>query len=164
MSASEQEIAIRSVQPGDEEHVRGLITAIMADEFPGQSPAYNYQDLDRLSSHYGGSRETFLVAEKDGEIVGTAGIKEESPEVALLRRVFVKSGHRRKGYGAGLIEAALSFCRRQGYSRVVFRGTDRMHTALGLCLKNGFLKKEIVPFGDFDLVVLARDLGDGGRQ
>ena len=130
----------------------------MKGEFPKESEVYAYQDLDDLVSHYGGGRDLFLVAEKDGRIVGTVAIKEGGEDSALLRRVFVHEDCRGQGFGAGLLSKAMEFCFTHHYRTVSFRGTDRMRSALRLCLKNGFEQKEEADLADFKLIVLKKDV------
>ncbi len=84
----------------------------------------------------------FFILEDGGEIVGTVGIKEDSEGVALLRRLFLLSEHRGKGYGALLMAEAMKFCKDKGYSQLVFRTTNRMEQAIQLCKKKGFKKAE----------------------
>ena len=70
----------------DAPKIKGFINRIMASEFSKECKAYEYKDLDNLPGHYGGKRNIFLVAEKDGKVVGTVAIKEDGSDVALLRR------------------------------------------------------------------------------
>lgn len=149
---------IRKIASSDSESVKNLINGIMNGEFPSESPAYAYEDLDNLSEHYGGDREIFLVAEKDGQIVGTVAVKEDGKDVALLRRVFVHPDYRGKGYGAKLMSKAMDFCFEHNYKTVTFRGTGRMRDAVNLCLKNGFKEDDVSELGDFQLIILSRDL------
>lgn len=151
-------VNIRRIQANDTEAVRDLINDIMRAEFPSESGAYACDDLDGIREHYGGGREIFLVAEKDGKIVGTVAIKEDGAETALLRRVFVHKHFRGQGYGAKLLNKALQFCFEQRYKTVTFRGTNKMQNALRLCLKNGFEQKNVAELGDFSLIVLSKKL------
>ena len=100
----------------------------------------------------------FLVAEKDGVIVGTVAIKEDGRDVALLRRVFVHPDHRGKGYGTTLLNKALAFCFDHQYKTVTFRGTDKMRSAVQLCLKNGFREDDVSEFDDIKLLILSKTL------
>lgn len=152
-------IKIRKIKAGETEEVKSLIDGIMHGEFTAESTAYAYNDLDDIVAHYGGKRETFLVAEEDGKIVGTVAIKEEDYDSALLRRIFVHKDYRGKGYGAELLAEATKFCLDNGYRTVQFRGSDRMQNALQLCLRNGFEQEDILELGDFDLVMLSKHLG-----
>lgn len=151
-------VEIRKIKRRDEPAVKQLIHDIMESEFPGDSAAYAYDDLDKLAAHYGGKREVFFVADDGGRLIGTVGIKEDSPDTALLRRIFVDKQSRGKGLGRRLLQAAVEFCKEHDYKTVMFHGTNRMKTAVELCRKNGFVTDGISQLGPFDLVVLFRKL------
>jgi len=133
---------LRSFRKDDAKGVRDLIISVFIREYPLDRKAYADTDLDRVGEVYGGERECFFVIEEKGKIVGTAGVKSESAEEALLRRLFVDAGHRNMGYGSQLLKTALKFCRDNGYKKVFFRCTDRMTNAMRLCKKEGFAEKE----------------------
>jgi putative acetyltransferase len=143
--------ALRSFKKEDAEGVKDLILTILCKEYPFDKSVYSDSDLDRISEVYGGEKESFFVIEEKGQIVGTAGIKEDSAEDALLRRLFVDSSHRRCGYGTELLKKALDFCRGKKYKKVYFRCTDRMADAMKLCIKNGFREIEKLEVGGFKI-------------
>jgi N-acetylglutamate synthase-like GNAT family acetyltransferase len=151
-------VNIRQIKKDEADHVKELINDIMGGELAATAGAYVYNDLDNLSEHYGGDRDIFLVAEKDGKIVGTVAIKEDGEDVALLRRVFVHADYRGQGYGAKLLCKAMDFCFKHKYKTVTFRGTDKMQTALRLCMKSGFEEEDVSELGDFKLVILSKEL------
>lgn len=142
---------LRSFKKDDAEGVKGLILDILCKEYPFDKSAYSDSDLDKISAVYGGVKESFFVIEEKGRIVGTAGIKEDSSDDALLRRLFVDSGHRRCGYGTELLRKALDFCREKKYKKVYFRCTGRMADAMKLCIKNGFREVEELEVGGFKI-------------
>jgi N-acetylglutamate synthase-like GNAT family acetyltransferase len=143
---------IRKVTKEDTPKVIKLITAILQQEFGKEAKAYPQLDLYTIEHAYGGERDAFFVAEKDGQIVGTAAIKEDDKNTALLRRVFVDPKHRRKGYGRNLVNKAVDFCKKHGYRNIFFRGTNRMETALQLCMNMGFTEKERIDVEDFQII------------
>jgi GNAT superfamily N-acetyltransferase len=151
-------VIIRQIRQSDEQVVKEFIHGIMETEFPGDSSAFAYDDLDDLVDHYGGKGEVFFVAEEKGRLVGTVGIKRDTPDTALLRRIFVDQEHRGKGHGVKLLDAAIEFCRKNGYKTMMFHGTNRMRAAMQLCRKNGFVTNEISELGNFDLAVLSKTL------
>lgn len=151
-------VEIRKIRPEDTSQVKALIHRIMDEEFAGAKHVYTLQDIENPGQYYGGAKDVFLVAEKDGQIVGTVAIKEDAPGTALLRRVFVKKEYRGKGYGEKLLAKAIEFCFEREYQNVVFRGVDRMQSALRLCLKNGFEQQNISIADDMKLFVLTRRL------
>jgi len=151
-------IDIRRVTPEDAPAVREIIEGILIDEFPSEKDAYAYQDLDDPARYYGGKRDVFFVAERDGQIIGTIAVKEDDRDTALLRRVFVRKPFRGRGYGKRLLDKAIEFCGQHRYKRLMFHGTDRMHTALKLCQSNGFQREAITLLSDLKMVLLKRAL------
>lgn len=146
---------IRSFKPQDAEGVKTFISSIMNKEYRSEEKAYQYGDLDDISSAYGGLREKFLVAEEDSRIIGTAGIKEDSASVALLRRLFVHPSHRGRGIGSMLVDTALDFCKMNGYKQVVLKATSKMKQAINLLTsKKGFIEKERHFFDKVEIIML----------
>jgi len=142
---------VRKICKSDCEAVKDLILAVLTKEYPFDKSAYSDSDLYDLCGTYSGPRDSFFVLEENGKIIGTVGVKEDSKDVALLRRLFVDSQHRRKGYGTMLIGEATSFCKEKGYSSVVFRTTNRMTGAIELCQKKGFRKAEELDLEGFQI-------------
>jgi GNAT superfamily N-acetyltransferase len=138
-------LKMRQIKQEDNSEVKNLISSIMRDEFVESAQSYTTDDLENTCEHYNGKNETFYVAEEaKGHIVGTVGIKNDMPHTALLRRLFLKKEFRGKGYGSKLLQMALDFCKKHGYKKVIFRGTDAMAAAYKTCLKNGFREKDIL--------------------
>jgi len=142
---------LRVFTKNDAAGVKGLILSILTKEYPFDKSAYSDSDLDRIGEVYGGDKDSFMIIEEDGNIVGTVGVKEDSKDTALLRRLFVDLKHRKKGYGSELINKAIGFCKERGYKRVYFRCTDRMSDAMKLCIKNGFKETEALEISGFKI-------------
>jgi N-acetylglutamate synthase-like GNAT family acetyltransferase len=153
---------LRNYRQGDAKGVKDLILSILIKEYPFDKSAYSDSDLDRIGEVYGGRNDAFFVVEEQGAVVGTAGVKEDSPEDALLRRLFVDIQRRRLGYGTELLEKAIAFCREKRYRRVIFRCTDRMTDAMNLCLKKGFIETENLEVGGFRIHKLVLDVRQEG--
>jgi putative acetyltransferase len=142
---------VRTFKKEDSKKVRELILDILTKEYPFDKSAYSDSDLYNLAETYKGPRESFFVIEEDGKIIGTVGVKEDSEDVALLRRLFVETGERGKGYGKVLMAEALKFCKKKGYSTLVCRTTNRMTQAIELCKKKGFRKVEEADLQGFQI-------------
>lgn len=152
------EHALRSYKESDAKGVKELILGILTKEYPFDRSAYSDSDLDKIGEVYGGKNDAFFVIEDGGSIAGTVGIKEESKDDALLRRLFVELRHRRRGYGSELLTKAIDFCKSKGYKRMIFRCTDRMSDAMNLCLKNMFKETESLEVAGFRIHKLERQL------
>lgn len=142
---------LRQFKPQDSEGVKSLILTILTREYPFDRSAYSDSDLDKIAETYSGPKDSFFVVDEDSSIVGTAGIKEDSPEDALLRRLFVDPKHRKKGYGSELLDRAIKFAKDKGYRRIFFRCTDRMAAAMKLCISKGFKEKDSLEVSGFKI-------------
>ena len=149
---------LREFREEDAGHVKGLILGILAKEYPFDRSAYSDSDLEKIAQTYGGVKDAFFVLDEDGDIVGTAGVKMETADDALLRRFFVDVKRRRHGYGSELLGKAIEFCRKKGYKRVYFRCTDRMSDAVKLCMKKGFKETETLSVSGFNIHKLQLEL------
>ena len=142
---------VRQYKPEDSVGVKNLILSILEKEYPFDRSAYQDSDINDISGTYGGEGNAFFVIEKDKKIVGTAGIKKETGESVLLRRLFVDEAYRKRGLGRTLLKTAIEFCKSQKYKEVLFRATDRMLTAMNLCKKMGFVEKEDLEVSGFHI-------------
>lgn len=142
---------LRTFKKEDANGVKELILGILTKEYPFDRSAYSDSDLDKIGEVYGGTRDSFFVIEDAGEVAGTAAVKEESGQEALLRRLFVDLKHRKRGYGSELLDNAIAFCRSKGYKKIYFRCTDRMSDAMNLCLNKGFKESESLEVSGFKI-------------
>lgn len=143
---------IRKFQEKDAQLVKELVNSILYKEFPLSSKAYQIDDVDSISKAYNGPRDVFFVMDEGPKIIGTAGVKEDTKQAALLRRVYVHPNHRGKGVGSALMGSAIDFCKQNGYKQVVFRSTSQMHDAINLCLRKGFREEERLNLGDIQVI------------
>jgi N-acetylglutamate synthase-like GNAT family acetyltransferase len=142
---------LRMFAKNDSTGVKELILSILTREYPFDKSVYSDSDLDKISEIYGGKKDSFMVIEEDGDIVGTVGVKEDSEDSALLRRLFVDLKHRKMGYGSELLDKAIAFCKEKGYKHIYFRCTDRMSDAMRLCTKKGFKEMESLEVSGFKI-------------
>jgi DNA-binding MarR family transcriptional regulator/GNAT superfamily N-acetyltransferase len=99
-------------------------------------------------------RECCWVAEKDGEVVGSATVVEQSKTVAKLRLVYVEPHTRGLGIGRRLVEQCMDFARQAGYRRMTLWTNDILHAARAIYVKAGFELVKSEPHHSFghDLV------------
>ena len=143
---------IRPCRPEDVPTAVRLVSSVLANEFPKDQAAYPAGDLERIFESYAGPGGVFLVAEEEGRIVGTCGVKADDPKSAILRRLFVDPGYRKRGIGGRLLQEALAFCRQKGFREVVIRTADSMEEAIRLCTDAGFQEEGRWSMGPVTLV------------
>ena len=142
---------LRIFTNSDSKGVKELILSVLTKEYPFDKSAYSDSDLDKIDEVYGGKKDSFFVMDEDSSIVGTVGVKEDTNDSALLRRLFVDMKHRKKGYGSALLDKAISFCKDKGYKHIFFRCTDRMKDAMNICLRKGFKEIEALEVSGFKI-------------
>ena len=149
---------VRTFEQKDSNSVKDLIISILTKEYPFDKSVYEDSDLSGIDEAYGGSRDGFFVLESEGKILGTIGIKEDSEDTALIRRLFVDPANRRRGYGALLLEKAITHCRGNNFKHIVFRTTGRMIQAINLLKKKSFKEIEKIDLGGFQIYKFMLDL------
>lgn len=82
--------------------------------------------------------EQGLIAERDGQILGSAFVMHESDETAKLRMVIVDRPGRGLGLGKALVREAIRFARRAGYRRMQLWTNDILHAARAIYIAEGF--------------------------
>lgn len=142
---------VRPYKTEDSISVRDLILSILEKEYPFDKSAYNDTDINDITGTYSGEESAFFVIEDKGKIAGSVGVKKDTDDTALIRRLFVSENYRRKGYGAMLLKKATDFCKTKSYKKIVFRATDRMKEAMALCKKKGFVEKEDLEVSGFHI-------------
>jgi|TARA_Y100000034_G_C6887015_1_gene407387 N-acetylglutamate synthase-like GNAT family acetyltransferase len=93
---------IRKAINNDSEKIKKLVKETLEEIF--NSPAEGLEDLENINENF----ELFLIAEDDGEIIGTVGLKNEGD--ARISRMYVKESKREAGIGKQLIGKVFNYC------------------------------------------------------
>lgn len=90
----------------------------------------------------------FRWASADGEYAGTVAVDGGGgrDNAARIRWFIVPESFQGRGVGAGLLESALSFCRRRKFGTVHLWTFKGLHAARTLYERNGFILVEERPF------------------
>jgi GNAT superfamily N-acetyltransferase len=119
---------------------RVMLDTVYRDLRTGYRPAWHGDIIDLAGAYLLPARNTLLVAEHDGEIVATAGVRAHGPAhppnprwlaerfpsatTAQLCRVYVDPGHRRRGLARLLVSALLDFVAADPGFRDAYLHTD----------------------------------------
>jgi len=93
---------------------------------------------DELVAEFTPPNGRLLLASFDGQVVGCAGLRRLSPEVAEMKRVYVRPAFRGKGWGRALVEAVIAAARLVGYRKLRLETATFMEGAQALYRSLGF--------------------------
>ncbi len=130
-------LRIRSFEARDQETARRLILAGLGEHFGWIDETRN-PDLDDIAANYIERGSTFLVAEIDGKLIGTAALITESKDTGRIVRMSVSPMYRRKGIGRVLVLHLLNVARRKGFAQVRVSTDNGWEDAIGLYRHCGF--------------------------
>jgi GNAT superfamily N-acetyltransferase len=103
----------------------------------------------------------FLVAYVGAEPVGCVGLRRHDDEVVEMKRLFVRTGHRRRGLARAILRALEDRARSLGYRRLILETGLAQPEAIALYESSGY--ERIPPFGHYawspDNRCFGKDLG-----
>jgi ribosomal protein S18 acetylase RimI-like enzyme len=132
------QVTIRLATAADHPSLRELFRESILEGLVGDNDTG--ADIDNLEAGYfsDDGASGFWVAEHLGTVIGMIGVQNTADNAAEVRRLRVRSTHRRRGVGALLMEKALAFCREHGYLKVVLDVRIERGPAIALFEKFGF--------------------------
>ncbi len=150
-----QGVKIRLFKKNDSDKVKEFISNIIVNEFKFKLE-FDTLDSDILAideTYNKLNRGCFWVAEtivnddsntqqkQQQKIVGTTAIRnlKQFESTCELKRMYVSSDFRQLGLGQELLNIAIDFARKVGYSRMVLDSSKMLYAARALYLKNGFV-------------------------
>lgn len=148
---------IRVFEPGDQPAVIALVLPIQQDEFGVEITAEEQPDLIDIANYFQAAGGNFWVAEADGALVGTIGLKPFNAHSVALKKMFVDRAWRGGGLAAGLLDAALDWARVAGFRDVYLGTTDKMIAAHCFYEKYGFHRVEKARLPDDFILVHVDD-------
>jgi putative acetyltransferase len=140
---SEAEIDIGPEDPRQPD-VRRMIAesdAYMQALYPSESN--HLVDADALAT----SDTVFLVARRNGELLGSVAFRVITPGHAEMKRMFVRAEARGSGLGRRLLEALEDVARQKHISRISLETGIRQPEAIGLYRASGY--QDCLPFGTY---------------
>jgi GNAT superfamily N-acetyltransferase len=126
---------LRDFHEGDQERVRRLILDGLADHWGTIDDALN-PDLDDIAVSYAPGRT--IVAETDGELVGTGTLMPVEPSVAEILRMSVHASFRRRGIGRALVNELVQTALGWGARKVVLETSSSWTDVVSFYVACGF--------------------------
>ncbi|NWK96236.1 GNAT family N-acetyltransferase [Sphingobium lactosutens] len=134
-------ILIRRFAPADTQAVIDVILPIQRDEYGIAITAQDQPDLSDIPDFYQSGAGDFLVAEAEGRIIGTIGMKDIGGGRVALRKMFVSAAWRGRDQGVAqaLLAALLDLARERGVAEIWLGATARFLAAHRFYERNGFM-------------------------
>jgi putative acetyltransferase len=134
--------SIRPITADDDATMAAVIRTVMP-EFGavGDGFAINDPEVDWLSRAYSEPRCAYFVLERDGRVVGGAGVAPLTggePDLCELRKMYFLSEARGAGAGAAMMSTCLEAARRIGFKRCYLETLRGMDAAMRLYERTGF--------------------------
>jgi ribosomal protein S18 acetylase RimI-like enzyme len=133
-------VLIRPFDDADAPDVISLVETALG-EF-GFAPDIAGVRRDVVSDAYSGSNAGLWVAEIDGALAGTVGVRPKGDRTCELKRLYVRGALRGHGLGRALYLHAEAFARSAGYERIWLESSRRFTAARRLYEANGFVLLE----------------------
>jgi len=87
----------------------------------------------------------FFAAVDESILIGAAAVRENDAETAEIVNIAVAEGRQNQKIGRGLIGRVISYCKEQGFSRILIKTGNGGLGQIALYQKSGFRMKSIVP-------------------
>ena len=129
----------------DQDEVQSLINQGLGEHWGEVDPSFN-PDLFNIAETY--KNDFFLVARKDGEIVGTGALVHRSDQIGEIVRMSVASKHRRKGIGNLILDELIKIGRENQFTQIILETTETWEDVIAFYMKYGF---EITHYKDGDV-------------
>lgn len=138
---------------------RDYATFLNADlEFQGFS-----DELVNIATMYGPPKGALLLAKDQNDYVGVVGLREFSPGIGEMKRMFVAERWQGMGIGKRLMQAFLFEANRLGYQKVWLDTIPELQSALQLYCSFGFEKIAAYRFNPHpDAIFLERLVSEPG--
>lgn len=137
MSGKESTVLIRPFRPADQAACEKLILGGLSEHFEEMDRELN-PDLRDIQDYFIQAGHSFFVAVQGREIIGTAGLIEESPGEGRIVRMSVSINRRREGIGRALLKHILAEAKRSGFQRVIVETNQDWDAAINLYKASGF--------------------------
>ncbi|PCH75889.1 MAG: GNAT family N-acetyltransferase [Flavobacteriaceae bacterium] len=135
-------IEIRPIKKKDNQEIAEVIrTVLIALNAPLTGTAYADPTLETLFETYKHPNACYYVIEKNGKIVGGAGImqlEDADPLICELQKMYFSPSVRGIGMGAKMMELCLKFAKSAGFKKCYLETLPQMKEAQRLYKKVGF--------------------------
>ncbi|MCK4971526.1 MAG: GNAT family N-acetyltransferase [Thermoplasmata archaeon] len=130
----------RPLEASEEANAVSLISDVYREVLGREINKFVRDEVRRILEEFDDSQDLFLIAEHDGELVGTLIMEHANPEPGCCNMQFlaVRPDHRGHGHGHELLTKGIDFARTAGYKTVELNATADFDFALAMYERMGF--------------------------
>jgi putative acetyltransferase len=133
---------IRKIEKKDNPAVAQLIRAVFDElNIPKVGTAYEDPYLDLMFEEYNKPKSVYYVVEKEGKIIGAAGIAQlenEAETICELQKMYFLPETRGLGIGTQMMDICLQSAKAFGFEKCYLETMPFMYAAQKLYKKSGF--------------------------
>jgi len=148
---SEIKIIIREIRPEDNSQIGRVIKNCFPEwDIPRIGTAFEDPETKKMYEAYQQPREVYFVVERDGKILGGAGIKQLKNfegNVCELQKMYFAAEIRGMGLGKKMMNTCLEAAKNFGYDLCYLESASQLKSAIHLYEKTGF-KHRNSPLGN----------------
>jgi len=136
------QIIIREIIQEDDPEIAKVIRNVLDEHHvPKTGTAYADPELDHMFEAYNRNNAIYFVIEKDGKIIGGAGIAplaNQDENICELQKMYFLPEARGNGFGSLMMEKCLLEAKKMGYEKCYLETMSYMEPAQKLYRKSGF--------------------------
>ncbi len=144
-------IVIREINQGDNAQIEKIIKDCFHEfEIPLTGTAYEDFETTQMFESYQKDNEVYFVIDKEGEILGGAGIKHLKnldDDICELQKMYYAPRIRGNGLGKLMIEQCLQAAKDLGYKKCYLESASQLKAAIHIYVSYGF-KHLVGPLGN----------------
>lgn len=152
---------IRRYRPADAGAIARLNDRALAETGTDPDDVPSIDDIEDIEREYLQTGGEFLVAQRDGRIVGMGAFTIEGNEGELFR-MRVAPSVQGEGVGTRLLEGLEKAALGQGAERLAAETARRQSNAVSFYPANGYERVEERSFGEYDLITYVKDIASTG--
>lgn len=131
-------VNLRPYRASDLPSVRALVESVLVEFGFSMAIGNIDRDLAEIESRY----VAFTVAEDDGIVVGTVGLRVKEGKTCEIKRLYLRADRRGEGLGQVLYAHIESVAREKGFEKIWLDSSRRFKKAQRLYERNGYVLLE----------------------
>ncbi len=139
---SKDTIVIREIEPQDNAELEAVIRACFHEfKIPLEGTAYADPETKQMYEAYQNDDDAYYVIEKNGEILGGAGVKplkDYEGDVCEIQKMYFSPKVRGKGYGKLMFEKCIKVAKDLGYKTCYLESAPQLKAAIHIYENYGF--------------------------